>query len=213
MMKRLALAAAVVALAGCSAKAVAPNATGIQLSNERPGASCRYIGEAMGSQGNFWTGDYTSNQNLMEGARNDLRNKAATMGGNYVWVQNVSNAQAHGSLGTSNTTVVGNIYNCPNGVAVAPVAHGTMTSPTPTTAGRQSITTPEAGVVTTGGGPATMDSATLVQQTLGAQKVASAQGCGDVQPAGESEFKAMCTGFSVVIRCNGASCSPIRTER
>lgn len=212
-MKSVVLAAAVVVLVGCSAKAVAPNATGIQLSNERPGASCRYIGEAMGSQGNFWTGDYTSNKNLMEGARNDLRNKAATLGGNYVWVQNVSNAQAHGALGTSNTTVVGNIYNCPNGVAVAPVSHATITSPTPTTAGRQSITTPEAGVMATSSGQGAIDGATLVQQTLGAQKVASAQGCGDVQAAGDGEFKAMCTGFSMVIRCTGASCAPIRTER
>lgn len=208
------MVAAAVALAGCSAISVAPNASSVQLSNERPGTSCRYIGEATGSQGNFWTGDYTSNKNLMEGSRNDLRNKASAMGGNYVWVQNVANAQAHGSLGTTNTTVVGNVYGCPNGgTAVAATSGSAVTSPTPVTAGRQSIITPAAGVVATSAPATSGDGAMLVQQTLRAQKLASAQGCGDVQSTGDSQFSAVCTGFTLVIRCDGASCAPIRADR
>jgi Domain of unknown function (DUF4156) len=89
-----------------------PEGTLVELVNDKPQGNCRPLGEAVGSQGNWFTGDYTSNRNLMLGARNDLRNQAAAMGGNLVHVQNLSNTNAHGSLGTTNTTVVGMVYNC-----------------------------------------------------------------------------------------------------
>jgi hypothetical protein len=104
--------AAIILLSACSAIQTTPDSALIELVNDKPQANCRALGEAIGSQGNFFTGNYTSNKNLMIGARNDLRNQAANMGGNLVHVQNVSNARADRSLGTSNTTVVGMIYNC-----------------------------------------------------------------------------------------------------
>jgi hypothetical protein len=96
----------------CSAIQATPDGARVELVNDKPPSDCRALGEVVGSQGNFITGNYTSNKNLMIGARNDLRNQAAGMGGNLVHVQNVSNASAHGSWGTSNTTVVGMVYNC-----------------------------------------------------------------------------------------------------
>ena len=99
-------------MSGCAAIPTTPEGVKVELVNDRPTGNCKALGEAIGSQGNWFTGDVTSNADLMLGARNDLRNKAAAMGGNVVHVQNVSNASAWGSSGTTNTTVVGRIYKC-----------------------------------------------------------------------------------------------------
>ena len=103
---------AVVLFAGCSAISTTPEGRSIELLTEKPTGNCKPLGDAVGSQGNWLTGDYTSNKNLLVGARNDLRNKAAKMGGNYVWVQNSANTNAWGSTGTTNTTVLGVVYHC-----------------------------------------------------------------------------------------------------
>jgi hypothetical protein len=80
----------------------------------------------VGNQGNFFTGNYTSNRNLEEGAMNDLRNKASKLGANYI--QLVTNrAGVTGSMSGSfdkhggfmsggsaqtNVTNLGNAYHC-----------------------------------------------------------------------------------------------------
>ena len=110
--RALVVFAAIFLLSACSAIQATPDGAPVELVNDRPQGDCRSLGEIVGSQGNFFTGNYTSNKDLMIGARNDLRNQAASMGGNLVHVQNVSNASAHGSRGTSNTTVVGMVYKC-----------------------------------------------------------------------------------------------------
>ncbi|MCW8108380.1 DUF4156 domain-containing protein [Alteromonas ponticola] len=103
----------IILLSACSANRAIPQASYVELINEVPDKSrCRYLGEIVGSQGNWFTGDFTSNENLIIGARNELRNKAYQLGGNVVHVQNMSNTNAWGSLGTTNTTVVGKAYRC-----------------------------------------------------------------------------------------------------
>lgn len=97
---------------GCSATPVTPEGRSVELLTEKPTGNCKPLGDAVGSQGNWLTGDYTSNKNLLIGARNKLRNKAAKMGGNYVWVQNSANTNAWESRGTTNTTVLGVVYRC-----------------------------------------------------------------------------------------------------
>jgi len=101
-----------VLLASCAAIQTTPEGALVELTNDKPTGNCKALGEVIGSQGNWLTGDVTSNENLMLGARNDLRNKAAALGGNVVDVQNLSNASAWGSAGTTNTTVVGLAYKC-----------------------------------------------------------------------------------------------------
>lgn len=98
--------------AGCSAISTTPEGKSVELVTEKPPGNCKPLGDVVGSQGNWFTGDYTSNKNLLVGARNDLRNKAAEMGGNYVWVQDSNNTNAWGGLGTTNTTVLGVVYSC-----------------------------------------------------------------------------------------------------
>ncbi|TXI91259.1 MAG: DUF4156 domain-containing protein [Burkholderiaceae bacterium] len=98
-------------VAGCAAIQVTPQGAAVELVLDKPQA-CRFVGEAIGSQGNSLTGDFTKDSDLLMGARNDLRNKAAAMGGNVVHVQNTHNSSAFGSLGTTNSSVIGNVYFC-----------------------------------------------------------------------------------------------------
>jgi Domain of unknown function (DUF4156) len=107
----LVLVGVVATLSGCAAIQATPEASAVELVNDKP-RGCKALGEVAGSQGNWLTGDYTSNENLMLGARNELRNKAAAKGGNVVYVQNLSHTNAWGSLGTTNTTIVGQVYSC-----------------------------------------------------------------------------------------------------
>jgi len=102
-----------VMLSGCSAIQVMPEAAGIEIVNEPPNKKmCKFLGEIAGSQGNWFTGDFTSNENLVIGARNELRNKAYKLGGNVVYIQDMKNTSAWGSLGTTNTTAIGKVYKC-----------------------------------------------------------------------------------------------------
>jgi hypothetical protein len=112
MIMKTGAAVSVLFLVGCSAISTTPEGRSVELLTEKPTGNCKPLGDVVGSQGNWFTGDYTSNKNLLIGARNDLRNKASKMGGNYVWVQDSSNTNAWGSKGTSNTTVLGVVYRC-----------------------------------------------------------------------------------------------------
>lgn len=100
-------------VSGCSAQAVRPEAQSVEIVNESPDKiKCKFIGEVVGSQGNWVTGDFTSNENLIVGARNELRNKTYELGGNVLYVQHLKNTNAWGSLGTTNTTAIGKAYRC-----------------------------------------------------------------------------------------------------
>lgn len=48
------------------------------------GKECSYLGDIMGSQGNFFIGGWIFNSNLEMGVCNDLKNKVYKMGGNMV---------------------------------------------------------------------------------------------------------------------------------
>ena len=112
-MKSIFLPLLTFALSGCAANAVRPEAQSVEIVNELPNLNkCKFLGKIVGSQGNWFTGDYTSNKNLVVGARNELRNETHTLGGNVVYVQDMKNTNAWGSLGTTNTTAVGKAYRC-----------------------------------------------------------------------------------------------------
>lgn len=112
MVAKMTAALSALLLVGCSAISTTPEGRSVELVTVKPAGNCKPLGDVVGSQGNWITGDYTSNENLLIGARNDLRNKASEMGGNFVWVQDSSNTNAWGSKGTSNTTVLGVAYRC-----------------------------------------------------------------------------------------------------
>ena len=100
-------------LLGCSANQISDGASTVLVVAELPSDSnCQLLGEVVGSQGNWFTGDFTSNENLMIGARNELKNNAAALGGNYVLLQTAQDHAAYGSLGTTAYTVLGHAYEC-----------------------------------------------------------------------------------------------------
>lgn len=112
-----------VALAGCSSIPLEPEAQKIIVSPNQVPNGCKYLGQVVGNQGNFFSGGYTSNKNLEEGAMHDIKNKASKLGANYVQLI-TSRAGATGSIsgsetgfggGTSQTNVtnLGNAYRCP----------------------------------------------------------------------------------------------------
>lgn len=129
----LGLFVAVSILSGCAAKQLKPEAARIRVAISEP-AGCEYLGEVTGAQGNFFTGGWTSNEALETGARNDMKNKAAAMGGNVIVMlanragQTGSSGQYGGSSQQTNVAYAGAVYRCPEN---APVAAATAAPPAP----------------------------------------------------------------------------------
>ena len=107
-------AAATVAtlLAGCATAPATPQGAAVELITQRP-ANCKFLGEVTGSHGNVFSGDFISDEKLIQGARNDLRNKAAALGANVVQVQDTINSRHPYSAGIVKSTVVGAALACP----------------------------------------------------------------------------------------------------
>jgi len=106
---RRAAVLALVLIAGCAATPLEPGAALVRITRTEPNGECKFLGEVTGSQGNSWSGEYTTNANLETGARNDLKNKAATLGGNLV----VLLTERAPPLHQYNVTLSGSVYRCP----------------------------------------------------------------------------------------------------
>ena len=80
----------------------------------RPGKGCAFLGDVTGSQGDFLRGAITSNADLETGARNDLKNRAAAMGGNVVYLltQRAGQTGRKDHSEQTNVTLTGNVYRC-----------------------------------------------------------------------------------------------------
>jgi hypothetical protein len=127
MKKIIPVLASVLLVSSCASIQVEPQATRIIASPNKAPQGCKYLGQAVGNQGNFFTGGFTSNRNLEEGAMNDIKNKASKLGANYIQV--VTNragmtGSTSGSFGShggymsgsqqqTNVTNLGNAYRCP----------------------------------------------------------------------------------------------------
>lgn len=120
-MKKIILSLFMFTLISCSAIQLEPGAEKVRFMQSEP-KGCKYIGEATGNQGNFITGDWTSNANLETGARNSLKNKAIEMGGNVIVLltnragQTGSYGLYGGSSKQTNVTLAGTIFNCPENI-------------------------------------------------------------------------------------------------
>jgi hypothetical protein len=95
----------------CAAKPVMSGAERVMLLSEAP-QGCEFLGEVVGSQGNWWTDDVTSTKNKMVGARNELRNLAYAKGATHVHIMESENTQSRVSFDVTNTTIIGNAYKC-----------------------------------------------------------------------------------------------------
>lgn len=125
-MKKIISLAGFIFLAGCAANELKPGAEKVRFTQMEP-KGCRYLGEVTGNQGNFFTGGWTSNENLETGARNDLKNKAAEMGGNVVLLltnragQTGNYSGGWGGGSQTNVAMSATVYRCPTTTTKASV--------------------------------------------------------------------------------------------
>lgn len=112
--RRLMLVLSTLLLSACPAIQIVPGAERIKLTNQEPNG-CQSLGEVVGSQGNMISGGWTSNETLVTGARNDLKNKAFALGANVVVLLTNTTGQASGQYGgsTSSSHLLGVAYRCP----------------------------------------------------------------------------------------------------
>lgn len=113
--RRTVLFSSLLALAGCAAKPLLPGGAGIVVSKEPAPEGCRHLGGVRGAQGNFWTAEFTSDRDLVSGARNELRNAALDLRANYVKIETESLSENTGedSLGgLYSVVIIGNAYDC-----------------------------------------------------------------------------------------------------
>lgn len=120
MKLKLLLAASIcVTVAGCASIKLHPGANKVIASPNKAPKGCKFLGQVSGNQGNFFTGGWTSNKNLEQGAQNALRNETVKLGGNYVQLitNRASDTGSGGSFGGSyqqtGVVAIGNAYKCP----------------------------------------------------------------------------------------------------
>ena len=109
----------VTSLSACSAIPVQQGANSVRLTHNEPGKECQFLGDVTGSQGDFFSGGFTSNADLETGARNDLKNKASALGGNVVYILTQRAGQTGhydadfgGGSQQTNVTLSANVYKC-----------------------------------------------------------------------------------------------------
>ena len=112
-MKRLMTVCCIAVVAGCAANPLNPGADRVEIMTvHKEVKKCSYVGDVSGSQGNRFSGTFTTNENLLMGARNAIKNAAARLGANAVLIQQQQNSQHELSGGTANSTLIGKAYKC-----------------------------------------------------------------------------------------------------
>lgn len=101
-------------LSGCSATSINEQGQKVVIVQSMPqeyAGRCQFLGEVVGSQGNWLTGSWTPNKNIALGARNDLRNEAAKLGANVVVLTDTINSTDEDNA-LENITNIGRAYRC-----------------------------------------------------------------------------------------------------
>lgn len=105
--------AATLLLAGCSThNSLTSAGQAVRLADEKPGADCQLLGHATGEQSNWLSGNNESGSLL--GAANQLREKAAAMGGNVLYNVNSPSQTLWSSFVPVASQMSGDVYKCPN---------------------------------------------------------------------------------------------------
>jgi len=108
-------------ISGCASIQLNPEAMKVRVTHNEP-VDCEFVGDVTGTQGNKFSGAWTSNANLETGARNDLKNKAYNLGGDTVYI--LTNRAGQTSTGSgnrgffssntqqTNVTFSGSVFKC-----------------------------------------------------------------------------------------------------
>jgi hypothetical protein len=115
----VATAGSLLALSGCAHASLSSQGAGVATSSGTAAeegydpSSCQSLGFIVGKGGGFG-GAWMSNDALIEAAMNDLRNKAAALGANYIKHDppQLGVAGGGGSTATSTATISGSAYRC-----------------------------------------------------------------------------------------------------
>lgn len=112
----LCLCAGTLILAGCSTNTELSSAgQAVKFSDTQPASNCRLLGNVTGTQSN-WLSGQGGESSSMRGAANDLRNKAAAMGGNVIYNVGspVSTAEKYlANFAPLDSKLQGQVYQCP----------------------------------------------------------------------------------------------------
>ncbi|MFU2314930.1 DUF4156 domain-containing protein [Rahnella sp. PCH160] len=104
---------AIALLAGCSTTHQLDTAgQQVKFTDDKPGANCQLLGAVTGAQSN-WLSGTGGDGSSMRGAANDLRNKAAAMGGNTIYGANSPSQNFLSSFAPVDSKMVGQVYKCP----------------------------------------------------------------------------------------------------
>jgi hypothetical protein len=131
------LAVSLLTLSACATSGLTPAGQAVLTSQSAPvdqgypPGSCKSLGYLVGRGGGSFGGGWLSNDSLVEYAMNDLRNKAAALGANYIQHDSpqLGVSGSNGSTTTSTATVSGTAYKCKE-----PTAPATATSAAAVTA-------------------------------------------------------------------------------
>jgi hypothetical protein len=95
---------------GCATASLSPEGAHVAVTRNPPNPDCRALGYIVGEGGGTFGGKWISNDDLIEYAMNDLRNKAAKLGASYV--QSDPPQLGNGNGTTTTVTITGTAYAC-----------------------------------------------------------------------------------------------------
>lgn len=110
----LGLAVAAAMLAGCSSSNKLSSAgEAVSFTDQPPAKSCQLLGNVTGVQSNWFSGAGGAESSSLRGAANDLRNRAAAMGGNVIYGATSPTENIWSSFAPLDSKMSGQVYKCP----------------------------------------------------------------------------------------------------
>ncbi|PWC11029.1 DUF4156 domain-containing protein [Brenneria corticis] len=100
-------------LAGCgTTNQLSSAGQAVEFTDTQPGSECQLLGQVSGTQSNWLSGNH-SDGSSMRGAANDLRNKAAALGGNTIYGATSPSETFWSSFAPLDSKMAGSVYKCP----------------------------------------------------------------------------------------------------
>jgi hypothetical protein len=94
-------------IAGCSVTPISEKGREVKIVfSDLNGTECKYVGEVYGIEANMFSYWFISGDNIINGALSSLKNNAAMLGGNVVYL-------AREIEFSTSTSFFGGAYNCP----------------------------------------------------------------------------------------------------
>ncbi|WP_342656448.1 DUF4156 domain-containing protein [Pantoea sp. RSPAM1] len=110
----LGLTAGALLLVGCSSSTDLTSAgQRVTFTDQQPGKQCQLLGSLTGSQSN-WLSGAGGETSALRGAANDLRNRAAEMGGNVIYGATSPTQNLLSAFAPLDSKMTGQVYKCPN---------------------------------------------------------------------------------------------------